>query len=92
MSAHVGVFTVLSRQWCHLCHELVEALEPIARHYGWRIEVVDIEREPALEARWDELIPVVLVDGVEICHHRLDAEAVHACCRAFPIESIGFAK
>ena len=85
------MFTVLSRQWCHLCHELVEALEPVARQYGWEIKVVDIEQDPVLEARWDELIPVVLVDGVEICHHRLDAEAVHACCKAFPIKSIGFA-
>jgi len=91
MSACSGVFTVLSRQWCHLCHELIDALEPIAQHYGWRIEVVDVDREPELEARWDELIPVLLVDGAEICHHRLDAEAVHAFCRAFPIESQGFA-
>ena len=91
MSACTGVFMVLSRQWCHLCHELVEALEPIAQHYGWKIEVVDVDREPELEACWDELIPVLLVDGTEICHHRLDEEAVHAFCRAFPIESQGFA-
>ena len=92
MSAHVGVFTVLIRQWCHLCHELVEALEPIAQHYGWQIEVVDIDREPALEARWDELIPVLLAGGVEICHHRLDVNAVHAFCGAFPLNSPGFAE
>ncbi|MCL1860715.1 MAG: glutaredoxin family protein [Proteobacteria bacterium] len=92
MSTHARTFTVLSRQWCHLCHELVEALEPIARHYGWQVELVDIEREPELEARWDELIPVVLVDGVEICHHRLDMEAVHAFFGAFPINSQSFAE
>ena len=28
-------FTVLSREWCHLCHELVDALQPIAAEYGW---------------------------------------------------------
>ena len=78
MTARAGVFTVLSRQWCHLCHELIDALCPIAQHYGWRVEVIDIEQDPALEVRWDELIPVVLVDGVEICHHRLDVEAVRA--------------
>lgn len=86
------VFTVLSRQWCHLCHEMAEALEPIAQHYGWRINVVDIdEREPSLEARWDELIPVLLVGDVEICHHQLDCDAVHAFCRAYPVESQSFA-
>ncbi|MCL2589590.1 MAG: glutaredoxin family protein [Betaproteobacteria bacterium] len=85
------MFTVLSRRWCHLCHELVETLEPIAQHYGWQVEVVNIEQEPALEALWDELIPVVLVDGVEICHHQLNTEAVHACCRAFPVNFKRFA-
>jgi thioredoxin reductase (NADPH) len=82
MSASEGTFTVLSRQWCHLCHDLIAALEPIAAQYGWGIEVVDIDRHPALEARWDEQVPVVLVGDIELCHHRLDEAAVHARCRA----------
>ena len=80
-------FTVLSRQWCHLCHELIEALEPVARHYGWRIEILDVDADPALEARWDEHVPVLLAGEVEICRHRFDAKAVRAFCEAFPIES-----
>ena len=83
MNARVGVFTVLSRQWCHLCHEMTEALEPIAQHHGWRIEVIDIDLDPELEARWDEFVPVLLVNDTEICRYRLDADAVHAFCGAF---------
>jgi thioredoxin reductase (NADPH) len=81
------VFTVLSRQWCHLCHELIAALEPVAARHGWRIEVVDVDEHPALEARWNEWVPVLLVGEREICHHRLDREAVNAFCEAFPLES-----
>src|SRR5690606_28801470 len=53
-------FTVLSREWCHLCHDLVAALEPIAAELGWSVRVLDVDADPALEARWDELVPVVL--------------------------------
>jgi thioredoxin reductase (NADPH) len=80
------VFTVLSRQWCHLCHELIAALEPVAACHGWRIDVVDVDDDPALEARWNELVPVLLAGEREICHHRLDTEAVIAFCKAFPLE------
>ena len=73
-------FTVLSREWCHLCHDLVAALQPIATEYGWEVEVIDVDQHPELEARWDELVPVLLLgtaqDGVELCHYRLDASAV----------------
>ncbi|MDR2261743.1 MAG: glutaredoxin family protein [Azoarcus sp.] len=77
------MFTVLGRQWCHLCHDMVAALEPIAVRHGWRMEVLDVDEDPALEARWGELVPVLLADGVEICHYRLDPIAVDACCEAF---------
>ncbi|MDR1227621.1 MAG: glutaredoxin family protein [Azoarcus sp.] len=85
MSARI--FTVLSRQWCHLCHELIAALEPLAVRHGWRIEVVDVDEAPDLEARWNERVPVLLAGEREICHHRLDTEAVVAFCKAFPLES-----
>ena len=79
--------TVLSREWCHLCHELVDALAPVAAELGWTVEVVDVDQQPALEARWDELVPVVLHGDKELCHYHLDEAAVRAYCGAFPLES-----
>jgi thioredoxin reductase (NADPH) len=73
-----GVFTVLSRQWCHLCHDMIAALAPLAEQGGWAVEVIDIDQHPALEARWDELVPVLLVGEREICHYHLDEAAVQA--------------
>ncbi|CAM5524666.1 glutaredoxin family protein [Thauera sp.] len=81
------VFTVLSREWCHLCHDLVAALEPIAAEHGWRIEVVDVDQDAILEARWDELVPVLLHGEHELCHYHLDEPAVRAYCSRFPLES-----
>ena len=83
-------FTVLSRRWCHLCHELIAALGPVAARYGWRVEEIDVDADPVLEARWDEHVPVLFAGGVEICRHRFDADAVHAFCAAFPLKSGAF--
>lgn len=79
--------TVLSRQWCHLCHELIARLEPLARELGWTVKVVDVDQHPELEARWDELVPVVLAGERPLCHYHLDEAAVRAYCSGFPLES-----
>lgn len=70
----------MSRQWCHLCHDLLEQLEPLARELGWGIEVFDVDADPALEARWNELVPVLLVGDRVLCHYHLDEAAVRAHC------------
>lgn len=80
-------FTVMSREWCHLCHELVAALEPIATEYGWEVEVIDVDQHPELEARWDELVPVLLHGEHRLCHYHLDEAAVRAYCTVFTLES-----
>lgn len=71
-------FVVLSREWCHLCHELIAALEPIVADTGWSVRVLDVDADPELEARWDELVPVVLAGGRELCHYHLDEAAIRA--------------
>ncbi len=81
------VLTVMSRQWCHLCHDLLDALRPLAGELGWRVEEIDIDLDPALEARWDEWVPVVLAGDTELCHYHLDEAAIRAYCGNFPLES-----
>lgn len=55
----------------------LEALrgEPGVRHFD--IEVTDVDADPVLEAKYNELVPV-LVDGGgrELCHYFLDAAKV----------------
>ena len=80
-------FTVMSREWCHLCHELVDTLRPIADEFGWRVVVLDVDQDPVLEERWNELVPVLLHGDTELCHHHLNTEAVRAYCAGFPLES-----
>jgi hypothetical protein len=39
---------------------------------------IDIDTDPALEALYDELVPVLVLDGVELCHYRLDEARVRS--------------
>jgi hypothetical protein len=45
------------------------------------VEVVDVDADPALEARYGELVPVLVHDGDTLCHYFLDPERVRARLR-----------
>jgi thiol-disulfide isomerase/thioredoxin len=70
--------TVLSREYCHLCEELLASLRQFQGRYAFDIEVLDVDRHPALEERWGDKVPVVLDGDLEICHYYLDVDAVDA--------------
>ena len=74
-SAHLVLY---ARAWCHLCEEMRAALEPLAAAAGARIDVIDVDSDPELQARYDELVPVLLCDGIELCHYHLDEARVRA--------------
>ena len=64
--------TLLSRSYCHLCHDMEVALAPLAAEFGATLRVVDVDGDPALEAKYDELVPVLLHGERELCHYFLD--------------------
>ena len=66
---------VYSRPGCHLCDELLTGLAPICASFEVTIDVVDISGSLALERDYGLSIPVVELDGRELCRHRLDAAA-----------------
>ena len=68
--------TVLSREWCHLCHDMIEALRPLSEELAFDFDVVDVDLDPQLEDRWGELVPVILAGETELCHYHLDCAAI----------------
>lgn len=64
--------TLMSRGYCHLCHDMEAALAPLADELGATVTVLDVDADPALEARYDELVPVLLHGETELCHYFLD--------------------
>ena len=69
---------VLSREYCHLCDDLLAGLRQLQGRYDFQIEVVDVDSRPELEERWGDKVPVVLDGEIEVCRYHLDPEAVGA--------------
>lgn len=68
--------TLMSRGYCHLCHDMEAALAPLAAEFGADIAVVDVDANPVFEAKYDELVPVLLHGDTELCHYFLDEPKV----------------
>jgi hypothetical protein len=75
-------FTLYSRSYCHLCDDMLTALQAMARPgQPFEVDVIDVDADPALVERFDELVPVLFgrLDEPELCHYFLDEGAVRTC-------------
>ena len=74
--------TVFMRPGCHLCEDMIAVLHEFAQELSISISTIDIDRDPsvshALRQQYNALVPVLCVEGTEICHHFLDLEALKA--------------
>ena len=68
--------TLLSREYCHLCHDMEEALAPLVDCPGVSLRIIDVDSDADLEARYGELVPVLLHGDSELCHYFLDIPKV----------------
>jgi hypothetical protein len=78
-------FTLYSRSWCHLCEDMLAALRALeAPGQPFQVDVIDVDADPALVERFDELVPVLFGDIAEpeLCHYFLDEVAVRAYVEA----------
>lgn len=67
---------LISRNYCHLCHDMEITLRPLAAELGFEVDVLDVDSDAELIARYDELVPVLLHEDKEICRYFLDAAKV----------------
>lgn len=76
--------TLYMRVWCHLCDDMTAALAQQLPEGAYRLHQVDVDSDPALEARFGERIPVLVTgtpatppeQAVELCHYFVDPQAV----------------
>jgi hypothetical protein len=69
--AHVILYT---KPGCQLCDEMKEEILRANCADVYTLDVVNIESNPELLARYRYEIPVLLIDGVEAFRHRLRIE------------------
>jgi predicted thioredoxin/glutaredoxin len=67
--------TVVHRQDCELCDQMVQALAALARHHPLPpIDIVDVDADPDLQRRHGLHVPVLLLEGSVVCRHRLETD------------------
>lgn len=76
--------TLLFREYCSLCRQMRDALKPHQSEYGFALDIVDVDEHPELEARYNELVPVLLHGDTEICHWHLDEHALKTFLQGHP--------
>lgn len=57
---------------------MLAALEALRRELDFEIETVDVDAEPELERRYNELVPVLMHGERELARWRLDPFALRA--------------
>ena len=69
---------VYGRDDCHLCHDMIAALHELQAQFSFALEVVDVDSDDELAARYGERVPVLVAEGKEICHYHLDSSVLSA--------------
>ena len=69
---------VYGREECHLCQGMILALQNLQTQVSFAFQVIDIDSDPKLVARYGDKIPVLMSshNGQEICHYFLDLAAL----------------
>lgn len=70
------VVTLYSKPGCHLCETALAALGALRDALGFELRERDITRDEALHRAYFERIPVVALDGEELCEYVLDEQIV----------------
>jgi hypothetical protein len=70
---------VYAREHCHLCENMIAALQELQARLPFRLEVTDVDSDHDLRLRYGERVPVLVADNrEEICHYHLDRDALDA--------------
>ena len=75
--------TLYWRDGCHLCEDMEQTLAELVEPSAYRLIRVDIDRNDELRALYNEHVPVLCLNGEELCRHFLDLSAVEAALASY---------
>jgi glutaredoxin len=64
--------TVLSKPGCHLCEQAMLALRRLQEQLLFELQERDITTDDGLHRSYFERIPVICLDGEEVCDYFVD--------------------
>ena len=70
--------TLYTRAGCHLCEEAERVLRTEQAATPFRLELVDIDRDPELARRYGVRVPVVALEGEELFEYEVPLDLLRA--------------
>jgi glutaredoxin len=70
--------TLLTRSGCHWCEQARDAVREATAATGAEWSEIDVDSDPETRAEYGDRVPVVLVDGVEHGHFRIEKQRLLA--------------
>jgi glutaredoxin len=68
----MNIVTVYSRIGCHLCEDAEAILKSLQRELTFGLEVIDIDKDPALVNLYSDQVPVIHIDGNHHDFYKVD--------------------
>jgi len=68
--------SLYGRPDCHLCEDMQAGLQGYAERFGFVVDIIDIDKDPALLSQFGSKVPVLMHGSHEICHYFLDPQAL----------------
>jgi thiol-disulfide isomerase/thioredoxin len=79
-------FVLYSRTYCHLCDDMLAALQALQAEFAFTVRVEDVDADPSLVELYDELVPVLIGwrngEETRLCHYFLDEDRVRTYLRS----------
>ena len=72
----VAQLTVYGRLECHLCQDMMTALDDFQDELGFKVNFIDVDQDPKLIEQYGSRVPVLRSPEQEICHYFLDKQAL----------------
>jgi hypothetical protein len=72
---------LVGKPGCHLCDVARQVVEIVCAEFDVDHVELDIEQDPFLAAEYADLVPVVLVHGVEVARFRVSPDALRTALR-----------
>ncbi len=76
MSVSNASLTLYTRQGCHLCEDMQQAVVALQAQYGFSLNIVDIDADTYLHIRYNERVPVLAAGEQELCHYHFSQDIV----------------
>jgi len=82
MSKAVARLVLYHREGCHLCDDMLDRLQDLRVDWKFELEVLDVDEVPGLFDLYNDKVPVLSLNGSEICRYHLDEAALLECLKS----------